>query len=590
MLPATPCHAEAPKGTQSPALMRRRRLLFLALVAATVVPLTYWLVAILLSSRLGLLALPLLAAFVIDVSWRAVRCCNALVGFALRQMPGDPLARVMPLAVQGRPDGPSRQCVAVVITTRNEDAEQVFSRLRAIKASLDASGEGEHFDYFVLSDTNAPAVAAAEERLAAAWQRDTPDQGRRIVYRRRADNIGFKAGNIHDFCATWGSDYTFMILLDCDSLMTGSAIRKLVAIMEADPRLGILQGFALPLPASSFFARVYQFGHLLDLRGSTLGAAWWQGECGTFWGHDAVIRIAPYAQHCRLPVLSGRPPWGGHIVVHDQVDIGLMRRAGFAVRFLPQTIGCYEGNPPTLPDFLARSKRWLSGSVQNLRLLAMPGLPALSRLNLVLAAGELASGVAVCMFAAAAALAVTLSPPAVPQPIASAIGLYGAWIGLLLAPKLLGTADALLHTRLDHGGAARLILGSIVETLFTLLLAPIAACAAASCLIAMPFRLSMRWDAQRREGYSLPLRAALRALWLPTAFGLALASWLVVAKPGALLLFLPFLAGLIAAQPFAIITSSPRLAAWAGRSKLCATPEEIAMPTELAALVRAGTT
>ena len=65
---------------------------------------------------------------------------------------------------------------------------------------------------------------------------------------------------------------------------------------------------------------------------------------------------------------------------------------------------------------------------------------------------------------------------------------------------------------------------------------------------------------------------------------------MVVGKPGALLLFLPFLAGLIAAQPFAIITSSPRLAAWAGQSKLCATPEEIAMPTELAALVRAGTT
>jgi membrane glycosyltransferase len=569
--------------------MRRRRLLFLALVGATVALLTYWLVAILSSSGLGLLALPLLIAFVIDVSWRAVHCCNALVGFALQQMPGDPLTRVMPLVVQERPHGPTRQRVAVVITTRNEDAEQVFSRLRAIKASLDANGNDERFGYFVLSDTNAPAVAADEERLAAAWRRDTPDQGRRIVYRRRAVNIGFKAGNIHDFCATWGSDYAFMLLLDCDSLMTGSAIRKLVAIMEDDPRLGILQGFAVPLPSSSFFARVYQFGHLLDLRGSTLGAAWWQGECGAFWGHDAVIRIAPYAKHCRLPVLSGRPPWGGHIVVHDQVDISLMQRARFAVRFLPQTIGCYEGNPPTLPDFLARSERWLRGSVQNLRLLAMPGLPAFSRLTLILAAGELASGTAVCLFTTAAALAVTLSPPAVPQPIASAIGLYGAWIGLLLTPKLLGAADALIHARPDYGGAARLILGIVVETLFTLLLVPIAACATTSCLITMPFRLSVRWDAQRREGYSLPLRAALRALWLPTAFGLALTAWLVVAKPGALLSFLPFIAGLIAAQPFAIITSSPLLAAWAGRLKLCATPEEIVMPTELAALVRAGT-
>ena len=481
--------------------------------------------------------------------------------------------------------------MAVVITTRNEDAEQVFSRLRAIKAFLDASGEGEHFDYFVLSDTNAPAVAAAEERLAAAWQRDTPDQGRRIVYRRRAANIGFKAGNIHDFCATWGSDYTFMILLDCDSLMTGSAIRKLVAIMEADPRLGILPG------VRAAAAGILVLCSRLSIRASSRPARVHARGCVVAGGVRCVLGPRRGDQNRALcPALQaaralGQASGGGHIVVHDQVDIGLMRRARFAVRFLPQTIGCYEGNPPTLPDFLARSKRWLCGSVQNLRLLAMPGLPALSRLTLVLAAGELASGVAVCLFAAAAALAVTLSPPAVPQPIASAIGLYGAWIGLLLAPKLLGTADALLHARPDHGGAARLILGSIVETLFTLLLAPIAACAAASCLIAMPFRLSVRWDAQRREGYSLPLRAALRALWLPTAFGLALTSWLVIAKPGALLWFLPFLAGLIAAQPFAIITSSSRLAAWAGRSKLCATPEEIAMPTELAAaLVHAGTT
>jgi membrane glycosyltransferase len=40
-----------------------------------------------------------------------------------------------------------------------------------------------------------------------------------LTYRRRADNPGFKAGNIRDFCERWGADFDFMLVLDADSLM-----------------------------------------------------------------------------------------------------------------------------------------------------------------------------------------------------------------------------------------------------------------------------------------------------------------------------------------------------------------------------------
>ena len=57
-----------------------------------------------------------------------------------------------------------------------------------------------------------------------AWKSADPDR-ERIVYRRRADNTGFKAGNVRDFCARWGKDFALMLPLDADSLMSGDAGR-----------------------------------------------------------------------------------------------------------------------------------------------------------------------------------------------------------------------------------------------------------------------------------------------------------------------------------------------------------------------------
>jgi membrane glycosyltransferase len=67
------------------------------------------------------------------------------------------------------------------------------------------------------------------------------------------------------------------------------------------------------------------------MRSYTIGSAWWQGDCGPYWGHNAAVRLAPFMAHCRLPLL----PDGAHILSHDQVDAVLMRRAGFVVRVLP---------------------------------------------------------------------------------------------------------------------------------------------------------------------------------------------------------------------------------------------------------------
>ncbi len=158
-----------------------------------------------------------------------------------------------------------------------------------------------------------------------------------------------------------------MVVLDADSLMTGPALTRLVRLMDAHPRLGILQTLVTGLPSRSAFARLFQFGMRHGMRSYTTGSAWWQGDGGPYWGHNAILRLAPFRAHCRLPTLPGRPPFGGRVLSHDQVEAVLMRRAGYEVRVLPDEHGSFEESPPSLPDFLKRDLRWCQGNMQYVR-------------------------------------------------------------------------------------------------------------------------------------------------------------------------------------------------------------------------------
>ena len=64
--------------------------------------------------------------------------------------------------------------VAILMTIRNEAPARAFRRLREVKRSLDATGAGASFDWFVLSDTSIDAVGAQEEAEMAAWRAGEP--------------------------------------------------------------------------------------------------------------------------------------------------------------------------------------------------------------------------------------------------------------------------------------------------------------------------------------------------------------------------------------------------------------------------------
>ena len=188
-----------------------------------------------------------------------------------------------------------------------------------------------------------PATAATEQQAVVAFRAEDRDPAR-IRYRRRPVNTGFKAGNIMDFLDHHADGFELMVPLDADSEMSASAVLRLVRAIQADPTLAIVQHLTVGLPASSAFPRLFQFGMRAGMRTWAAGQAWWQGDDGPYWGHNAVVRIMPFRAHCRLPLL----PDGRHIMSHDQVEAVVLRaarlgRARAAVR------GWVAGSQPAGP-------------------------------------------------------------------------------------------------------------------------------------------------------------------------------------------------------------------------------------------------
>lgn len=519
----------------------------------------------------------------LGVPWPILGFWNAVIG--LWQLHGN-AARTGDWLPSAASDAAVTVNTAVLMTLRNEDPARALLRLKSVKQSLDRTTAGDHFSYFILSDSDRADIIRQEAALAAAWQEADPDPGR-IIYRLRPDNKGFKAGNLRDFAERWGADYELMLPLDADSLMTGDTIVGLVRVMQAHPRLGILQSLVVGTPSSSAFARLFQFGMRLGMRTYTMGQAWWVGDCGPYWGHNAVIRIEPYVDHCRLEGLLG----GKQILSHDQVEAVLMRRAGYEVRVLPVESGSYEDNPPDLLEFMRRDARWCQGNLQYFSLLAIKGLKPVSRFQLLWAILMFLGVPAWTLSAALLPIMLLHAQNVADFPWHGIEALYGVLLVMHLAPKLAGIADALMKPGevQRFGGGARFTLSAVAEIVFSLLLGTITTIGTSILMVALVLGKSIAWNTQRRDGAGLSWSAASQTLWPQTVFGLSLYSSLAAIAPAVVLWSLPLTAGYILAIPFAVVTASPRAGRIFRRYGIAGVPEDFAPPPEIIA-VEAGHT
>ena len=358
--------------------------------------------------------------------------------------------------------------------------------------------------------------------------------------------------------------------------------------MEEDPRTGLIQTVPRLVGGVTTFARLQQFA--ANVYGPVLaaGLAAWHGRNGNYWGHNAIVRTAAFAQAAGLPHLPGGPPLGGHILSHDFVEAALLRRAGWYVRLLPRLGGSWEGCPPALGDLIVRDRRWAQGNLQHLRLLGGRGLTFVSRLHLLLGAVSYISAPVWALTLVIGMLLAVQGKYTAPSYFGSDMSLFPKWpvfdakkaLALFIAtvlvvhlPKLLGAAWALrtAQERARHGGAARVLAGMLLESICATLVAPVLMVTQTAAVLAILAGRDAGWGAQRRTGAGAAFRDVLRQHRWHLAWGLLTLSVCITISTAVLAWMSPIILGLVLAAPFAMVTAhaAPR---WV--SALLATREE----------------
>lgn len=544
------------------------------------------------ANRITGLQVALLVVFTINFVWIALPFVHGLIGF-LALWVGRGVSGITP----SLPQSPLTTRTALLMPIYNEEPARVFAGLQAMYESLDALGVLDHFDLFILSDTTDPAIWLEEE--ASFWELRRRTQGdTRIFYRHRSKNIRRKAGNIADFCRRWGAQYDHMVVLDADSLMTGTALVQLVGAMEAHDEAGLIQTVPLVVNRNTLFARAQQFAARLYGPVMATGLAYWHLGESNYWGHNAIIRTKAFMEHAGLPDLPGQPPFGGPILSHDFVEAALIRRAGWKVYLAPDITGSYEESPPSLLDFAERDRRWCQGNLQHSRVVPGAGLHWLSRLHLMMGImSYLASPIWLLFIVLGILLALQshfLRPEYFPQEFTlfptwpsydpeRALRLFVGTMAVLFAPKMLGYLLLLKDRQMVRrcGGALRVGLGVVVETIVSSLMAPVMMLMHSAEVMGIVTGRDTGWKAQRRDDGSIPFRVVVRRHGTHTFFGIVLAAAAYAVSPVALAWMSPVILGLVLAIPVSAVTGWPALGRAVRKRGLLATPEEIEPPAVL---------
>ena len=533
-------------------------------------------------ARMTLLQSVLLVLFALTFTWVGLSFTSMIAGLFARRL--------------RTPTGPDDARIAVVMPVYNEDAAATAGLLAALARDLYRVGLGSRAEIFVLSDSRNPQ-AVLEEMAALSRLRDISPVP--VWYRRRHSNIGRKAGNVGEFVRRWGGRYDYMLVLDADSVVGAATIKALSARMSADPAVGLIQTMPMLVGGQTIFARLTQFAGRIYGPAIARGVAAWSGDSGNFWGHNAIIRVSAFAQCCGLPLLPGKPPFGGHILSHDFVEAALMRRAGWKVRLDHDLRQSFEGSPPTLLDMAVRERRWAQGNLQHARLIFSRGFSWISRVHFLIGIlGFLMSPIWLAMILVGLTLSanVLLSrPDYFPQtyqlfpswptfdPVRM-LWLFIAAMSFLLVPKFIAIFRAWLRPLArNSGGSVRLLRSALFEIVLSALIAPVQMLIQTRQIFEILRGRDSGWEAQVRAGQIPPWGIVLRRHALHVVLGVATLVVLSIFSPWQLVWLSPILAGLILSPLTSRWSGSPVFGRWARRHGLLVTPEERDLPELLTA-------
>ena len=544
----------------------------------------------------------LLAVFVPLFGFVAFGFIQALAGFFILMLSRDRDPRSIARLLDGvNPDPAVLPPAALVFPIYNEDVSRVYEGIRAIYLDLARANALRGFDFFILSDSTDPNKGIEEEMSWVDLCKQLKGFGR-IFYRRRAIPVNRKSGNVADFLRRWGRKYRYMVVLDADSLMTADTLVRLVALMEKNPQAGIIQSVPSPVQGRTFFARMLQFSATLYGPLFQAGQNYWQGATGNYWGHNAILRVAPFMEHCALPPLRGGQ---SRFMSHDYVEAALMKRAGYEAWMAYDLPGSYENLPPTLVDAARRDRRWCRGNLQHGWLLMARDLHPISRLHLFVgilsywsspmwmfflllgtgqfAAYEFGSGLPI------AASGNRLVPFLDPGAAHLSLILFLVVLAMLTLPKVLAALLAIVRParRRSFGGVLRICFSMMLEHVLSAIVAPILMVFHTRFVIEVLSGRTVAWNPQSRDaGDGVDWGGIVRAHWMHTAIGILWAFVALRIHPVFFWWLTPITFGLIASAPLSALLS------WGGAGQalrmigVFLTPSEVDRPRVVAHVER----
>jgi membrane glycosyltransferase len=555
----------------------------------------YEMLGIVSTSDMTILQGVMLFFFAVTLAWIAFAASSAIAGLLIPQ-------------VKHPVGSPQDSRTALLMPIYNEDPTRTTAALQAMAESLAEANAAQYFEIVIISDTTQVDAWIGESLAVDRLRRELRDI-MPVWYRRRWHNTGRKAGNVEEFVKRWGGRYDYMIVLDADSLMNASTLLELVRRMQGDPKLGILQTVPMLIGSASLFSRLQQFAGRVYGALIARGVAAWSGNDGNYWGHNAIIRVAAFAQACGLPQLPGRKPFGGHVLSHDFVEAAFIRRAGWKVHMATDLEGSWEESPPSLVDIAIRDRRWAQGNLQHSKIIGANGLAVTNRAHFLIGILSYLSS-PLWLMLLLVGFALTLQASLIrPEYFSSEFQLFPDWpvfdaprmtklfiftMIVLFTPKVLGWLRAMFISRIRKGcgGVIGITVSTVLETIISALYAPIMMLVQTQHVISILTGRDSGWGSQRRHAAATAWGEAWNVHWPHIAMGVIIGVIAYLLSPTLVAWLSPTLAGLLLAVPLSKISGSTSAGRWLARLALLRTPEEREIPPLMRRrdeLVRAAT-
>lgn len=200
-----------------------------------------------------------------------------------------------------------------------------------------------NYEVVILDDSTKPEYLERVDHYAE-------EHGVRVI--RRADRLGFKAGNLNNFLSH--ADYDYFVILDSDEVTPGNFISRCLDYFDHYANVGIVQANHVATRNRNRFMQTFAPG--VDSHWIAYQTVKDRHGFLSLLGHGAMVSRDCYFAAGGFPML----------VAEDLCMSIAARDAGYVTAFAPDVV-CEEEYPVDYLSFKKRHSKWTQGNIEFVR-------------------------------------------------------------------------------------------------------------------------------------------------------------------------------------------------------------------------------